>query len=334
MSEKKNISKKELRRRKRKRALMIKTGILCVLLVIFGIGIWALAGGTEKIQQKAQEKEDQKTAEVDGSVSSDSTGSAEAPTTKAQIMAEADALAQTYDYDGAIEKLQSVEGAATDADIITKVAEYTSTRDACVRVNVNEVTHIFYHSLVVDPQKAFYQDNAQTAGFCQWMTTVDEFNAITQQMYDRGYVMVSINDLVKKTVDDDGTVHYEEGDIYLPEGKKAFVLSLDDLSYYHSYDGRGIASKMVVGDDGKPTCEYIQDDGTVVTGAYDCIPLMDQFIEAHPDAVYHNARGTVALTGYDGILGYRTDGDYKTREDLTDDQVACLDAHPDLDWDK
>ena len=230
-------------------------------------------------------------------------------------MAEADALAQTYDYDGAIEKLQSVEGAATDADIITKVAEYTSTRDACVRVNVNEVTHIFYHSLVVDPQKAFYQDNAQTAGFCQWMTTVDEFNAITQQMYDRGYVMVSINDLVKKTVDDDGTVHYEEGDIYLPEGKKAFVLSLDDLSYYHSYDGRGIASKMVVGDDGKPTCEYIQDDGTVVTGAYDCIPLMDQFIEAHPDAVYHNARGTVALTGYDGILGYRTDGDYKTRED-------------------
>ena len=85
MSEKKNISKKELRRRKRKRALMIKTGILCVLLVIFGIGIWALDGGTEKIQQKAQEKEDQKTAEVDGSVSSDSTGSAEAPTTKAQI---------------------------------------------------------------------------------------------------------------------------------------------------------------------------------------------------------------------------------------------------------
>ena len=166
------------------------------------------------------------------------------------------------------------------------------------------------------------------------MTTVDEFNAITQQMYDRGYVMVSINDLVKKTVDDDGTVHYEEGDIYLPEGKKAFVLSLDDLSYYHSYDGRGIASKMVVGDDGKPTCEYIQDDGTVVTGAYDCIPLMDQFIEAHPDAVYHNARGTVALTGYDGILGYRTDGDYKTREDLTDDQVAWLDAHPDFDWDK
>ena len=33
-------------------------------------------------------------------------------------------------------------------------------------------------------------------------------------------------------------------------------------------------------------------------------------------------------------VGYRTDGDYKTREDLTDDQVAWLDAHPDFDWDK
>ena len=143
MSEKKNISKKELRRRKRKRALMIKTGILCVLLVIFGIGIWALAGGTEKIQQKAQEKEDQKTAEVDGSVSSDSTGSAEAPTTKAQIMAEADALAQTYDYDGAIEKLQSVEGAATDADIITKVAEY---RCLCARQRQRSNPHFLSFS--------------------------------------------------------------------------------------------------------------------------------------------------------------------------------------------
>ena len=48
--------------------------------------------------------------------------------------------------------------------------------------------------------------------------------------------------------------------------KIPFVLSLDDLSYYHSYDGRGIASKMVLDENGKPTCEYIQDDGSVITG--------------------------------------------------------------------
>ena len=122
-------------------------------------------------------------------------------------------------------------------------------------------------------------------------------------------------------------------ELKLPAGKKAFVMSLDDLSYYHSYDGRGIASKIVLDENGKPTCEYVQADGTMVTGAYDCVPLLDQFIEEHPDASYHGAKGMIALTGYDGILGYRTDIAYKTHENLTDDQQAWLDAHPDFNWD-
>ena len=54
----------------------------------------------------------------------------------------------------------------------------------------------------------------------------------------------------------------KNGASLLPEGKKPFVLSLDDLSYYHSYDGRGIASKLVLDENGKPTCEYIQADGS------------------------------------------------------------------------
>lgn len=31
------------------------------------------------------------------------------------------------------------------------------------------------------------------------MTTIDEFNKITQTMYDKGYVMVSIKDMAKAT---------------------------------------------------------------------------------------------------------------------------------------
>ena len=166
------------------------------------------------------------------------------------------------------------------------------------------------------------------------MTTVDEFNKITQAMYDNGYVLVRLRDLVIETTDEDGTVHFTPNtELKLPAGKKAFVLSLDDLSYYHSYDGRGIASKIVLDENGKPTCEYVQADGTMVTGAYDCVPLLDQFIEEHPDASYHGAKGMIALTGYDGILGYRTDIAYKTHENLTDDQQAWLDAHPDFNWD-
>ena len=61
---------------------------------------------------------------------------------------------------------------------------------------------------------------------------------------------------------------------------------------------------------------------------------LDQFLEEHPDGAYHGARGTIALTGYNGILGYRTDIAYKTRENLTADQQAWLDANPDFDYDK
>ena len=247
---------------------------------------------------------------------------------------QAEVMAQGYDYDGAIELLKSLENYDKDADIIAKIASYEADKSTLVAVNMNEITHIFYHSLVVDPERAFVGNDSTAAGFKQWMTTVDEFNKITQAMYDNGYVLIDLHDMVTETVDENGTVHFTTNQIMLPEGKKPFVLSLDDLSYYHSYDGRGIASKLVLDENGKPTCEYIQADGTTVTGAYDCIPLLDQFLEEHPDGAYHGARGTIALTGYNGILGYRTDIAYKTRENLTADQQAWLDANPDFDYDK
>lgn len=254
-----------MRRRRRQRILIIKTAALCVLLVVLGVAVWFLAG-SPRLGSGGKGGSASNSEEQNGASTSDS--SAEETVTKEDLIAQADALAATYDYDGAIELLKSAEGSATDSDMIAKISEYTTAKDACVRVDINQVTHIFYHSLVVDPQKAFFQDNKQTEGFCEWMTTVEEFNRITQQMYDNGYVLVALHDLVKQTVDENGTVHFTEGDIYLPEGKKPYVLSLDDLSYYHSYDGRGIATKMVIDENGKPTCEYTQDDGTVVTGPF------------------------------------------------------------------
>ena len=40
------------------------------------------------------------------------------------------------------------------------------------------------------------------------------------------------------------------------------------------------------------------------------------------------------MTGYNGVLGYRTDGAYKTKKNLQDDQKAFLKANPDFDYDK
>ena len=117
---------------------------------------------------------------------------------KEDLMNQASMLATQYDYDGAIELLNSIEGADQDADIITMVADFETKRSNLVATPPEKVTHIFFHSLVVDPERGFSLTDSEswnnaTAGFCQWMTTVDEFNAIIQQMYDRGYVLVDLD---------------------------------------------------------------------------------------------------------------------------------------------
>ena len=85
------------------------------------------------------------------------------------------------------------------------------------------------------------------------------------------------------------------------------MLSQDDVSYYHYMDGDGFASKLVVDSNGEVKNEYIEDDGSVSTGDYDMVPLIDTFVKEHPDFSYHGRKGILAMTGYDGILGYRTD---------------------------
>ena len=334
------LSKKEIRRRKKKKSLIIKTVVLIALLAVLGVCVFFLIRtmqSEQKEQEPAIQEEVTPSPEPEIEATPEATEDTAAQPTaedKTAVLEEAAYLAATYDYDGAIEKLNSLEGAAQDPEISAKIAEYQTTKDSCVPVNMDEVTHIFYHSLVVDPDRGFAGDDSLTAGFKQWMTTVDEFNKITQAMYDNGYVLVRLRDLVVQTTDENGTIHFTANpDLKLPPGKKAFVMSLDDLCYYHSYDGRGIASKIVLDENGKPVCEYLQADGTTVTGAYDCVPLLDQFISEHPDASYKGAKGMIALTGYNGILGYRTDIAYKTGENLTSDQQAWLAAHPDFNWD-
>ena len=112
---------------------------------------------------------------------------------------------------------------------------------------------------------------------------------------------MDLNDIAKSSSDG-----FEFCDIYLPEGKKPLVLSQEDVSYYTSLKGDGFASKIVIGEDGLPACEYTDENGTVTTGAFDLVPILENFINKHPDFSYQGARATLAVTGYDGVLGYRT----------------------------
>ena len=165
----------------------------------------------------------------------------------------------------------------------------------------------------MDTSKAFDGDSREK-GYNQVMTTKDEFMKILQSMYERGFVLVRLHDVAYEVTAEDGSRHFREGDIMLPEGKKPFVMSQDDVCYYEYMDGDGFASRMIIGEDGKPTNEMKMDDGSVSVGSYDLVPLLDDFIKEHPDFSYRGAKACIAFTGYNGILGYRTDSAYNTDE--------------------
>ena len=113
---------------------------------------------------------------------------------------------------------------------------------------------------------------------------------------------------------------------------------MDDLSYYHTYGigTQGYATRMLVDRNGKPKCEYTNANGETLIGDYDVVPRLDSFIEAHPDFCYRGARGTVAMTGYNGVFGYRTNDYYKNINDehLDYDQIEWLQQHPDFNWEE
>lgn len=249
--------------------------------------------------------------------------------TSAELIQQADRLAAMYDYDAAVELLKNCVSYDQDSNMQTAVAEYKAGKAACVEYPVDQVTHVFFHTLIKDAEKAFDGDQYEE-GYNQYMVTIDEFNSIIQQMYEKGYVMVTLEDMAPKTLSEDGTVSFEQGKILLPEGKIPFVLSQDDVSYYHYMDGDGYASKLIIDENGDVKNEYIEADGSISVGDYDMVPLIDTFVDAHPDFSYRGAKGYVALTGYDGILGYRTDICYKTRENLTTYQEQFFQQNPDF----
>ncbi len=252
---------------------------------------------------------------------------------KPSVLEQADRLAAMYDYEGAIAMLQEQKTYQSSTEMQQKVSEYQATKESCVSWPIEEVTHVFYHTLIADPPKSFDGDSKQD-GYNQVMTTIQEFNTITQTMYEKGFVMVSLKDMASVVTDEQGNRVMQRGEILLPPGKQPFVLSQDDVSYYHYMVGDGYAQKLIVDENGDIKNEYVQDDGSVTVGDYDMVPLIDRFVEAHPDFSYRGAKGIVALTGYNGVLGYYTDIAYKTRENLDENQVKYLQEHPDFNYDE
>ncbi|UHA73489.1 polysaccharide deacetylase family protein [Paenibacillus sp. 481] len=181
------------------------------------------------------------------------------------------------------------------------------------------VEHIFFHPLIAYPQRAFVGDR-QSKEMFDWFVTVPEFKRIIKSLYDHNYVLVHLDDVYEfKKIN--GKQQAMRHDFHLPAGKKPLVISIDDPNYYTYMRRYGTVDKLRLNRDGKVVSEsYDLKGNTVLSSELDIVPLLDHFVEEHPDFSYRGAKGTLALTGFEGILGWRTQS---TSRDMSRERVGA-----------
>ena len=181
------------------------------------------------------------------------------------------------------------------------------------------VEHLFFHPVVAYPELAFDGDS-KSDGIDDWMVTAGEYLKILESVYEKGYVLVDIADCWSEQTDESGQTRMVKNTLYLPEGKKPLILSYDDVNYYEYMLANGFTYKLIIGEDGKLWSWGKDPQGKeVVSRDLDAVTILDKFVEEHPDFSPFGAKGCLSLTGYEGILGYRTQTD---RENWTPEREA------------
>ena len=167
------------------------------------------------------------------------------------------------------------------------------------------VEHLFFHPVVAYPELAFDGDN-MSDGIDDWMVTVDEYDKILQSVYDKGYVLVNIDDVWGQSKDASGKDVMVRKQVMVPEGKKPLIISYDDVNYYPYMIENGFTYKLIVKDGEIWSWGKDPKGKEVVSQDLDAITILDKFVREHPDFSPTGVKGCLSLTGYCGILGYRT----------------------------
>ena len=238
------------------------------------------------------------------------------------IMREAEILASSYDYNGAIEKLKSFTGVQADyPDLVAKLSEYAKIQETMVEYrDPSMIPNLSFHVLIADPARAF-ADPELGGSYNKNFVTCDEFSKILDQLYANGYILVDFDSFTQLNTNVDGSQQFYTKPLYLPEGKKPVMITETMVNYFEymidsnkdgvaDAGGDGFASKLVVDAAGDIKAEYVDVNSQTHVGNYDLVPILEDFIKAHPDFSYQGARATLAVTGSEGIFGYRCNTTY------------------------
>jgi len=168
------------------------------------------------------------------------------------------------------------------------------------------VEHLFFHEVIAWPEKAFDGD-AMQRNYDTNMITVSEYVMVLESLYRNGFILVDLNDVWSEYTDENGNRRMRKNTLMLPEGKKPLVISYDDLSFYEYMRGDGFMERYFIGEDGDIWAIGVDPNReTIVSQDLTVVTILDKFVKENPGFSLGGAKGCIALTGYEGILGYRT----------------------------
>lgn len=303
------------RRKKRSKLQIFKEAYLPVLVVFLAV-VLIIVLIVSSISRGVQKKKAALEESIANSISAEEE-KARLDHEAQMILSQADALMQTYDYETAITLLNGFSG---DLSVYTEINDKiiaceAAQKDMVAWTDPSQVVNLSFQLLMADPARSF-SNETYGYSFNRNFITVGEFSKILQQLYDNGYVLVELSDFIEEQTDANGAVTCKAKPLYLPKDKKPLVLTQTNVNYsYYLIDsdgdrlpdanGSGFASKLLW-DGNTFTNQMVDATGKTVTGAYDMVPILENFVAQHPDFSYKGAKATLALTGYNGLFGYRT----------------------------
>ena len=321
------LDPKYIRRKKREKKRIFKevylpaiiAGLALFLILSFIVGSVSNALTVKKNKDSA--------AKVEAQQQANAAGAAEQEFKK--LIAEAETLVVGYDYDGAIALLDSYSSTNDkfNQQVTAKKAELVNEQKQLVEVkDVSSIPNLSFHVLMADASRACNKDvSGDLAGsYNKNFVSVEEFTRILNQLYASNYVLVDFNSFISSVPGVDGNNSFFTKSIYLPQGKKPVMLTETMVNYFEymvdpdkdgtpDAKGHGFAYKLVLDDNGEIKAAYVDANGQTLIGNYDFVPVLEAFIQEHPDFCYQGARAILAVTGTEGVFGYRTNTSYVSR---------------------
>jgi tetratricopeptide (TPR) repeat protein len=183
---------------------------------------------------------------------------------------------------------------------------------------ISPVEHLAIRPLISDRNFRFDLDS-YTRNAENLLLLTDEFERILRQLYQNNYLLIDIESLV--------TMEGKKSPLFIPEGKKPLILSIEGLNYYASRMRTGNSRQLLLDSSGNVASVYYDEKGnSVMDRNGEAIGILEQFIEKHPDFSFNGAKGNISLTGFEGVFGYLTD------QDQIEDRIEAYKEHLSLDF--